>query len=94
MTQPEYELVMYAPSIYVWCKGTLNGLDRHPIFVSSPVKFLRDEGGRYTLLACHDEACSLCDRATRYEESEIGFQDGYAPPEKAVPNQQKLSIAS
>ena len=94
MTQPEYEQVSYAPSTYVWCKGRLSELDRHPIFVSSPVNFLRDEGGRYTLLACHDQACSFCDRATRYEETELGFQDGYVPSEKVLLKQQKLSIAS
>ena len=69
MTRAEYEEVNYAPSTYVWCKGASSGLDQHPIFVSSPVKFLRDEGRRYTLLACHDQACSLCGHATRYEES-------------------------
>jgi hypothetical protein len=85
MTETVYEEVSYAPSIYVWCKGSSSSLDRHPIFVSSPVKFLRDEGGRYTLLACHDHACPLCDRATRYEESEIVFQTGYVPPAKGKP---------
>ena len=82
MTETIYEQVSYAPSIYVWCKGSSSGLGRHPIFVSSPVKFARDEGGRYTLLACHERDCPLCDREMRYEESEIGFQTGYAPPAK------------
>jgi hypothetical protein len=80
MTETVYEEVTYAPSIYVWCKGSSSRLGRHPIFVSSPVKFARDERGRYALLACHDQACPLCDQATRYEESDIGFQDGYVPP--------------
>jgi hypothetical protein len=93
MTQPEYELAMYGASAYVWCKGSLSGIDRHPIFVSSPVKFLRDEGGRYILLACPDQACSLCGHATRYEESELGFQDDYVPLEKALPKRPQLSIA-
>lgn len=94
MKQPEYELVTYGASAYVWCKGTLIGLDRHPIFVSSPVRFLRDEGGRYTLLVCHDQACSLCGQAIHYAESELGFQDGYVPLEKTLPKLPKLSIAS
>jgi len=87
MTETVYEQVSYAPSIYVWCKGSSSGLGRHPIFVSSPVKFARDEGGRYTLLACHERACPLCDRAMRYDEIEIGFQTGYGPPPKGKPEQ-------
>ena len=93
MTQPEYEQVTYPVSTYVWCKGSLSRLDRHPIFVSSPVRFARDENGRYTLLACHDQACRLCGRPTRYEETEMGFQTGYVPPEKAHTEQEKEPIA-
>jgi hypothetical protein len=80
MSETVYEEVSYGPSIYVWCKGSSSRLGRHPIFVSSPVKFTRDESGRHTVLHCHHETCSLCGKPTRYEENEIGFQAGYVRP--------------
>lgn len=93
MNHTEYEQVTYPVSTYVWCKGSSSRLGRHPIFVSSPVRFIRDESGCYTLLACHDHECPLCDRATRYEETDIGFQTGYVPPGNATTEQKKEPIA-
>jgi hypothetical protein len=74
MNTPECEEVFYAASTYVWCKGQSKLLGRHPIFVSSPVKF---EPGRVTVLTCPHHSCSLGRQPTRYTEAEIGFQDGY-----------------
>jgi hypothetical protein len=85
MTETIYEQVTYAPSIYVWCKGSSSELGRRPIFVSSPVKFARDESGRHTVLCCHRETCSLCGKPTRYEENEIGFETGYVPSKSSAP---------
>lgn len=80
MKTAEYEEVWYPASIYVWCKGTSTKLSRHPIFVSCPVKFTLTPNGRFTLQTCRDDTCSLCGQAIRYEEKDIGFQNGYAPP--------------
>jgi hypothetical protein len=71
----ECEEVFYPVSTYVWCKGVSSKLGRHPTFVSSPVRFTPDPNGRYTLLTCRHDTCSLCGTATRYEEKEIGFQE-------------------
>lgn len=84
MNQCDHEQVTYAPSIYVWCKGSSIELGPHPIFVSSPVKFARDEKGRYTVLRCHHKTCSLCGQPTRYRENEIGFQTGYVRPKSVA----------
>ena len=69
------EQVFYSASAYVWCKGVSSKLGRHPIFVSSPVAFTEDPGGRYTLLKCPQATCSFCGEATRYNEKEILFED-------------------
>jgi len=69
------EEVFYAGSTYVWCKGLSSKLGRHPIFVSSPVRFTSGPNGRSTMLTCHHATCSLSGKATSYEEKEIGFQD-------------------
>ena len=76
MKTAECEEVSYAGSTYVWCKGVSSKLGRHPIFVSSPVRFTPTQNGRSTEQTCRDATCSLCGKATRYEEKEIGFQDG------------------
>jgi hypothetical protein len=47
------EEVFYAGSAYVWCKGLSSKLSRHPIFVSSPVRFTSGPNGRSTMLTCH-----------------------------------------
>jgi hypothetical protein len=70
----ECEEVSYSASTYVWCKGESKLLGRHPIFVSSPVRF---EGGRFTFLTCPHKSCSLHAQPTRYSEEDIGFQTGY-----------------
>jgi hypothetical protein len=75
MKSAECEAVFYPPSTYVWCKGVSSQLGRHPIFVSSPVRFTLGPNGRYTLLTCRHATCSFCGEATRYEEKEFGFQD-------------------
>jgi hypothetical protein len=80
MKTAEYEEVFYAGSTYVWCKGVSSKLSRHPIFVSSPVRFTSGPNGRSTALTCRDATCSLCGQATTYEEKEIGFQDGNLRP--------------
>jgi hypothetical protein len=74
MLTEQCEEVFYPCSTYVWCKGVSSLLGRHPIFLSSPVRF---DTGRFTLLTCHNPSCSLHGRPTRYSEGEIGFQDGY-----------------
>lgn len=74
-----FESVSYGPSTYVWCQGASTERGRHPIFVSSPVRFQHGTGGRFTVLTCHHEDCSACAKPTRYEEKEIRFQDGYVP---------------
>jgi hypothetical protein len=76
MKTAECEEVSYAGSTYVWCKGVSSKLGRHPIFVSSPVRFTPTPNGRSTELTCRHATCSLCGKATSYEEKEIGFQDG------------------
>ena len=76
-TVEECEKVSYPASTYVWCKGESKLLGRHPIFVSSPVRFTPVPPSRFTLLTCHDRSCSLYGHATHYLEEEIGFQDGY-----------------
>ncbi len=75
MKTAECEEVFYSGSTYVWCKGECGVLGRHPLFVSSPVKFIPGPNGRYTLLTCRHASCSLCGETTRYEEKELGFQD-------------------
>jgi len=75
MKTAECEEVFYAGSTYVWCKGVSSKLGRHPIFVSSPVRFTPTLKGRSIELTCRDATCSLCGKATSYEEKEIGFQD-------------------
>ena len=74
MRTEECEEVFYPASTYVWCKGESKLLGRHPIFVSSPVRF---GTGRFTLLTCPHKSCSLHAQPTRYSEVEIRFQDGY-----------------
>ena len=74
MKTEECKEVSYPASTYVWCKGVSSLLGRHPIFVSSPVRF---ETGKFTFLTCPHRSCSLHGAPTRYSEEEIGFQDGY-----------------
>jgi hypothetical protein len=74
MKTEECQEVFYPVSTYVWCKGVSSLLGRHPIFVSSPVRF---ESARFTLLTCPHRSCSLHRQPTRYSEEDIGFQDGY-----------------
>ena len=71
-----YEEITYPASTYVWCKGSSTELSRHPIFVSSPVRFVRDENGRHVLLRCQHKTCSLCGQPTTYGENEMAFQTG------------------
>lgn len=73
------ETVSYGASTYVWCRGYSEERGPHPIFVSSPVRFLHGPTGRFTVLICRHEDCSACGRPSRYEEKELRFQDGYAP---------------
>jgi hypothetical protein len=73
----ECEEVSYPASTYVWCKGESQMLGRHPIFVSSPVRFRVLPATRLALLTCPHRSCSLHGRPTPYSEEEIGFQDGY-----------------
>lgn len=73
----ECEETTYPGSAYVWCKGESKLLGRHPIFVSSPVRFTVLPAGRATLLKCSHRGCSLYGHPTRYSEEEIGFQDDY-----------------
>lgn len=86
MDTAEYERVWYPASTYVWCKGTSKELGKHPIFVSSPVKFTRDPEGRFTLQTCGESTCSLHRQTTRYEEKDIGFQDGHLASKHAGSN--------
>lgn len=74
----DVEEVFYPGSTYVWCKGQSSLIDRHPIFVASPVKFMPGMRGRYTVLTCKDAMCSLCGKPTPYQESDLGFQDEIA----------------
>jgi hypothetical protein len=74
MKTDEWAKASYRASTYVWCKGESKLLGRHPIFVSSPVRF---ESDRFTFLTCPHKSCSLHAQPTRYSEEEIGFQDGY-----------------
>ena len=76
-TVEECEEVSYPASTYVWCKGESKLLGRHPIFVSSPVRFTVLPPSRITLLTCPHRSCSLHGQPTHYSEEEIGFQDGY-----------------
>ncbi|HWF92918.1 MAG TPA: hypothetical protein VN684_11580 [Terriglobales bacterium] len=73
------ESVSYGASTYVWCQGSSHERGKHPIFVSSPVRFQHETAGRFTVLSCHHEDCSVYGKPTRYEENEIRFQDGYIP---------------
>jgi hypothetical protein len=75
MKTAESEEVFYPRSTYVWCKGVSSKLGRHPIFVSSPVRFVPGPTGRSALLICRHASCSLCGKVTGYSEKEIGFQD-------------------
>jgi hypothetical protein len=75
MKTTECEEVFYPGSTYVWCKGVSSKLGRHPIFVSSPVRFTPVPSGRSTMLTCREASCSLCGAPTTYQEKEIGFQD-------------------
>jgi hypothetical protein len=75
MKTAECQEVFYPGSTYVWCKGESSVLGRHPIFVSSPVKFMSGPSGLCTLQTCRQASCSLCGETTRYEEKELGFQD-------------------
>ena len=75
MKTAECQEVSYPGSTYVWCKGESGKLGRHPIFISSPVKFMSGPIGLYTLQTCHHASCSLCGKTTRYEAKELGFQD-------------------
>jgi hypothetical protein len=75
MKPAECKEVFYAGSTYVWCKGVSSRLGRHPIFVSSPVRFTPGPNVRSIMLTCRAATCSLCGKATSYEEKEIGFQD-------------------
>ena len=76
-----WESVSYGPSIYVWCQGSSKERGQHPLFVSSPVHFQHGPGGRFMVLTCHHEDCSACGKPNRYEEKELGFQDGYPAPQ-------------
>jgi hypothetical protein len=76
MKTAECQQVFYPGSTYVWCQGESSVLGRHPIFVSSPVKFMPAPNGPYTLQTCRHASCSLYGKMTRYEEKELGFQDG------------------
>ena len=69
------EKVLFPMSTYVWCKGDCPKLGRHPIFVSSPVRFERECGERFTMLTCKHPSCSACGTAIRYVDKDIGFQD-------------------
>lgn len=82
----ECEEVSYPASTYVWCRGESTLLGRHPIFVSSPVKFRRIPQSRVTTLTCTHRSCSLHAQPTQYSEEEIGFQDGYVLPENLRKN--------
>lgn len=75
MKTAECQQVFYPGSTYVWCKGESVELGRHPIFVSSPVKFMSAPNGPYTLQTCRHPSCSLCGETMRYEKNELGFQD-------------------
>jgi hypothetical protein len=77
MTIAECEEVFYPVSTYVWCKGESKLLGRHPIFVSSPVRFMSGPNGRFTLFTCQCQSCSVHGSPTQYSEQEIGYQDGY-----------------
>ena len=77
MNTAQYERVWYPASTYVWCKGISNQLGKHPVFVSSPVKFIRAPDRRFTLQICGERTCSLYGQRIRYEDKDIGFQDGY-----------------
>jgi hypothetical protein len=77
MKTAECEEVSYPAGTYVWCKGVSSELGRHPIFVSSPVRFKSDPDGRFTFLICRHPTCSLCGEAKCYLENEIGFQDRF-----------------
>lgn len=74
MKSTECKKVSYPASTYVWFKGESKLLGRHPIFVSSPVRF---DPARLTVLRCPHTACSLHGQPIRYSEEDIGFQDGY-----------------
>lgn len=73
----ECEEVSYPASTYVWCKGESKVLGRHPIFVSSPVRFTVLPPNRITPLTCPHRSCSRHGQPTHYSEEDIGFQDGY-----------------
>lgn len=77
MKTDDSEEVSYPASTYVWCKGESRLLGRHPVFVSSPVKFTRTPETRFTMLTCPFPSCSMHGKPTRYFEEEIGFQEGY-----------------
>jgi hypothetical protein len=76
-TVEEPEEVWYPASTFVWCKGESKLLGRHPLFVSSPVRFTRSQAQRFTMLTCSHCSCSLHGQSTRYSEEELGFQNGY-----------------
>ena len=86
MNTAQYERVWYPASTYVWCKGTSNRLGKHPVFVSSPVKFTHAPDGRFTLQTCGERTCSLYGQGIRYEDSDIGLQDGYV---RRIPTRSK-----
>ncbi len=67
----------FPASTYVWCKGVSSKLGRHPIFVSSPVKFERTTKGLSTVLSCNQPSCSFCGIEIHYHEDEMCFGDGY-----------------
>jgi hypothetical protein len=73
----ECEEVSYPASTYVWCKGESKLLGRHPLFLSSPVRFTVLPATRVTVLTCPHRSCSLHGEPMRYSEEELGFQDGY-----------------
>ncbi len=66
MKMLECEKVYYPASVYVWCKGASGELGRHPIFVTTPVKFILSPEGRFTEQTCHQAECSLCGVKTPY----------------------------
>jgi hypothetical protein len=81
MSSVTFEKVLYPLSTYVWCKGKCAKLGRHPIFISSPVRFERKGHERFTSLTCKQPTCSAFGQPTRYSEKEIAFQDCEEPVE-------------
>jgi len=75
MSNITFEKVLYPLSTYVWCKGKCAKVGKHPIFISSPVRFEREGNQRFTSLTCKQPTCSVFGQPTRYAEKDIDFQD-------------------